>query len=474
MKQSLQLKASQRLALTPQLKKSLELLQLSSLQLEKAVEQELVDNPLLEYEGEQDRLTLRAQQSEQTTEHVDLRSREERRNQEWLQNLDVRGSDRSSANANVLEQTLASHTSLTEHLLVQISLSKLNDRDREIATHLIHSLDDDGYLEPSGDELMAILPSTLAASKDEVDRVLGFIKTLDPVGVGAADLRERLQLLLQRCQPSEPGLAHAQNIVDSHFSALAKRDFAGLTRRLRASQDELRVAIDLIKQQNPRIANQFLQDNQDQITADIEVCKETSNWMAHLNASNRISLRVNTEYEDLAGQGLDEQGNEFLERYLQLAKEFIKGLHSRYDTLLTVANCIVQHQQEFFDHGDAKLRALTMKDVADKLEIHESTVSRAIAGKYLVCNQGVYALKYFFSGALGSDDGVSSTAIRSLIKQMVAAEPSHKPLSDSKIAQQLSQEGHSIARRTVAKYRESLQIAPSNQRKTLSQDSARE
>jgi len=314
-------------------------------------------------------------------------------------------------------------------------------------------------------EVCALFPVKTRILPEDVRAVLNLIKTLDPVGCGAQNLQERLQLLLNECASETAGLNLAKLIVQDHFDSLAKRDFNALKKTLRVGNDELRIALELITQQNPRITNRFDLDHQDQIMADIVVSKLANEWVAHIHPQSRIQLRVNADYEQLLKRTGDEQSTEFIQQHIRKAREFIKGVHSRYDTLLAVSQAIVARQNDFFDHGNSQLRPLTLKEIAQILEVHESTVSRAIAGKYLECRMGVFSLKHFFSAAVGTNQDASAVAIQSLIKRMVAEEPNHKPLSDSKIAQQLEQLGHAVARRTVAKYREHLHIAPSNQRK---------
>lgn len=457
MKQSLQLKTAQRLALTPQLKTSLHLLQLPSIELSQAVAQELVNNPLLE------EIAPPAAKKEQEVEPTNSQTEDV----SWPQDYDLRTSVSAPLGENPIEQTLACHESLADHLNWQISLTHLSERDQQIAIHLIHCLDENGYLGLSLEEVCGLLPASLEAQEDEINAVLSLIKTLEPRGAGARDLQERLLILLDGKSSDTPGLGLARAVVADHLDLLAKRDFSALGKQLKVNTSELAQALELVQALNPRIANQFAEHQKEQIQPDVVVNKVGQQWIAKLNSNNQLKLKVNHEYTQLLQQSKDKQSKEFIDQYLPNARTFIKGLHSRYDTLLAVSKVMVNNQQDFFNNGSEQLKPMTLRDVAEQLDLHESTVSRAVSGKYLLCNHGVFQLKYFFSTAVGATEDTSATAIRSLIKKMVAAEPKTKPLSDAKIAQQLEQQGHQVARRTVAKYRESLQIAPSSQRKSL-------
>jgi RNA polymerase sigma-54 factor len=313
----------------------------------------------------------------------------------------------------------------------------------------------------------------LDINRDEIHAVLSLIKTLEPLGVGARNLSERLCLLLdaQACDPQVRKLAKL--IVAENLSLLAARNYQGIRKALKKvanySTAQVTEAAKLIGSLNPRISSQFGEHLQNQITADVMVQKKSGRWVAKLNPEHEIRLAINTQYTDMLSSASDEKSAEFLQNHLNQAKTFIKNVHSRYATLLAVAQAVVDSQQEFFEHGGERMTPLVLQDIASQLELHESTISRATAGKYLLCDRGLFELKYFFSSAVPQQDGntTSSIAIRSLIKKLVSSESKVKPLSDSRLAKELESQGHSVARRTVAKYRESLQIAPSSQRKQL-------
>ncbi|NNC98979.1 MAG: RNA polymerase factor sigma-54, partial [Gammaproteobacteria bacterium] len=493
MKQTLNLKVSQQLSLTPQLKQSLRLLQLSSLDLEQEIQQSLDANPLLErVENEpataaqsastetlagDDSAELISQSAdpELETGNVDNLVAEQKLDADWQQAFEPQrisdrqnSSDRASPGTE-FAQYVSKPETLVEHLNWQIRMTTLSDKDKQIAEALIYCLDDDGYLTGELSDIRKLFPPDLMVETDEINAVLNLLKTLDPIGAGAADLQERLLILLQQLPRDTSGLAMAQLIVADHLPLLASRNYTKLRKDLGISETELSASLELITGLNPRIASKFKADNQNYVIPDVLVKKIAGIWTAKLNSDNQSKLRTNKTYTDLLKSTIDKQDSDYIQQNLMQAKMFIKGLMSRYDTLLLVAEAIVERQQMFFEHGPEQMQPMVLQDIAEHLEMHESTISRATSGKYLLCASGLYELKYFFSSALASSDGAasSSTAIRSLIRKMVDNEPKIKPLSDSKIASALEKQGHIVARRTVAKYRESMQIAPSSQRKTL-------
>lgn len=471
MKQSLNLKLGQQLTLTPQLKQSLKLLQLSSLELEHEIQQELDSNPLLE-------------QVETDSPYQNLDNFEDNAKSDWQEAFEpqrTNGSSNSSLSneAPEMSQYVSTQESLHEHLRWQIQMSSLTKRDQMIANSIIASLNEDGYLKCDADELHQFFADNLNENEslinnmvevDEINAMLSFVKTLDPIGAGARNLPERLLIFLDLLDQDTPNIMLAKRIITDHIELLANRNYSQLQRALETDNSNLKSAVQLITQLNPRIGNRFKADEQSHIIPDLIVKKTNNGWRAELNPANQIKLRTNQTYADLLKAGnLDKNQSEYIQTNLQQAKTLVKGLMSRYDTLLLVGQEIVKQQSNFFESGELHLKPMGLQLIADHLELHESTISRATSGKYLSSPSGVYELKYFFSSALTSDTGEasSSTAIRSLIQKMVDNEPKQKPLSDNKIAMQLSEQGFSVARRTVAKYRESLQIAPSSQRKVL-------
>lgn len=493
MKQSLNLKLSQQLTLTPQLKQSLRLLQLPSLDLENEIQQALDSNPLLE-KVEQESLSpdqiqtisraedngipqpiSEAADPSYELERTDNLSPEQDLSANWQEAFEskrmVNNPSLGQAHNSDTEftQFVVRQESLFEHLSWQVQMTNLSDLDQTIANTLLRCLDHDGYLNIDVADVCALFDPQLEVEEDEICAVLSLIKTLEPIGAGARNLEERLLLLLQQQPSSTPGRALALNIVEKHLALVGAHNLARLKKELDVSDDTLREGLALITGLNPRIGSPFQSDNENYVIPDIHVQKVNDSWVAQINPDNQTRLRVNKTYSDLLKADLDKDGSDFIQQNLHEAKIFIKSLMSRYDTLLLVAEAIIKRQQGFFEHGEQAMQPMVLQDIAEQLDMHESTISRATAGKYLLSPRGVVELKYFFSSALSTTDGTvsSSTAIRSLIKKMVAAESKAKPLSDNKIAKELEQQGHIVARRTVAKYRESMQIAPSSQRKSL-------
>ena len=498
MKQSLHLSLSQQLTLTPQLKQSLKLLQLSSLDLEHEVQSELDTNPLLErVETDRESFDIQpehtprqdnnipqpiaeASEPEAELERTDTLAPEQDLSSNWDENWQERfkkSVEPQTSTATTkevdLSQIVGSSETLIDHLLWQLQMTTLSQRDQEIGRAIIGNLDDDGYLQASLTEIQSQFAPVLEIDTHEVQAVLSLIKTFEPMGVGTRNLRERLTLLLKHHYKNDSNFALAQTIIEQHLESLAAHHYDRLIKQLNISREQLSSVIQMITALQPRIALAFGEEKQDHIIPDLIVVKKGDDWTVALNPDNQIHLRVNDLYANLIGKQtnnkLNDNDSEFIDTHATQAKMFIKGLMSRYDTLLLVGQAIVERQQEFFKHGEQSMQAMIQQDIADHLELHESTVSRATAGKYLLSPRGVFELKYFFSSALSNTKGTSSssTAIRSMIKQLIDAENKVKPLSDSKIVKKLEEQGHIVARRTVAKYRESLDIAPSSRRKSL-------
>ncbi len=484
MKQTLQLRLSQHLALTPQLQQSIRLLQLSSLELNQEIEQALQENPLLEreegsdapiYTGAGDALS-RTRSEEPTTseEH----SGHESEGQEWSQDglewpsSGAKGprdpNDESDADAGELQ---AASTRLQDHLIAQLALSQLSGKDRLRVAFLVEALDDDGYLGQSLEELVAVLPEDMIGEPNEMledlQIALKHLQSFDPPGIGARSPRECLLLQLDDL-PADPVVKLARAIVSDHLEQLANRDYARIGKALGCSDAELRDAQALVKSLNPRPGAQFAPLDTRYIVPDVIVRKLRGNWVVQLNQEAMPRLRINRLYADLLRRQRGSSGGN-LSGQLQEAKWLIKNVQQRFDTIARVSQAIVDRQRAFFDHGEVAMRPLTLREIADTVELHESTISRVTTQKYLACPRGIFELKYFFGSHVATDTGgaASSTAIRALIRQLVGAEDGHKPLSDARIAKILGEQGIVVARRTVAKYRESLSIPPVNLRKTL-------
>jgi RNA polymerase sigma-54 factor len=484
-KQTLQLRLSQHLALTPQLQQSIRLLQLSSLELNQEIEQALQENPLLErdeaaeasaFSGASDALT-HTQKEESTPSAQEDRDRPDdldwgRDGMDWPTAGGARNprdpNDESDVDAGELQ---AAATSLRDHLISQLALSQLSGRDRLRVAFLVEALNDDGYLTQGLEELIEVLPDDFAGEPDELLEdlriALNHLQSLDPPGIGARNPRECLLLQLANLPPS-PDNTLAATVVRDHLEQLAGRDYARIKKALGCTDEALRDAQDLIRSLNPRPGAQFSPLDTRYVIPDVTVKKTRGSWVVQLNQEAMPRLRINRLYANLLRQQRSNGGSN-LSGQLQEAKWLIKNVQQRFDTILRVSQAIVDRQRAFFDHGEVAMRPLTLREIAETVELHESTISRVTTQKYLASPRGIYELKYFFGSHVATDTGgaASSTAIRALIKQLVGAENGHKPLSDARIAEILGEQGIVVARRTVAKYRESLSIPPVNLRKTL-------
>lgn len=499
MKPSLQLKLSQQLAMTPQLQQAIRLLQLSTLELQQEIQQALDSNPLLELADDIEEMSseisestytqseaFNADEHEQTyheeqAEH-DFDSRDALDQQQLPQELPVDTSWDDIYSTNSAPMVSGSHTvdsdaplyqgetreSLHDYLLWQAQLSRMSETDHAIAIALIDAVDDAGYLTQSLEEIRVSLGDS-SIEIDEIQAVLTRIQHFDPLGVAARDLRECLLVQLKQLPPQTPARKQAQMIISDHIDLLANRDFRGLTRETRLKDDELKEAIALIQTLDPRPGLNVCQRETEYVIPDVTVKKIAGVWHVELNGDATPRLSINPQYAAMSRQTNNSADSQFIRSHLQDAKWLIKSLESRNDTLLKVACCIVEHQQDFFEYGDEHMKPMVLADVALRVEMHESTISRVTTQKFLHSPRGIFELKYFFSSHVSTDDGgeCSSTAIRALVKRMVAEENPAKPLSDSKIVSMLADQGIMVARRTIAKYRESLAIPPSNQRKRL-------
>ncbi len=359
--------------------------------------------------------------------------------------------------------------SIASHLLEQVNLLNLTETDLAIALSVIDGLDTEGMLTITVEDILSGLPAELEVEEDEVHAVLNLIQHLDPVGIAARDLRECLLIQLLAMPTDTPWRNQAINIVENYLDQLGNHDYAFLQRKTRLKEPQLKEAIDLILQVNPRPGAAIAPSNTEYVEPDVIVRKDNSRWTVELNPKSAPRIRVNSTYAGMVRRGDNSSDNTQLRDHLQEAKWFIKSLQSRNETLLKVATRIVEHQQGFLDHGEEAMKPLILSDIAQAVEMHESTISRVTTQKYMHTPRGIFELKYFFSSHVSTDEGgeCSSTAIRAMIKKLIAAETPKKPLSDSKIAAMLGEQGIKVARRTVAKYREAMHIPPSNERKRL-------
>ncbi|MBK7674834.1 RNA polymerase factor sigma-54 [Accumulibacter sp.] len=473
MKPSLQLKLSQHLALTPQLQQSIRLLQLSTIELEHELEKYLLDNPLLERAEEYP--SLGAQQSDTSGDgSPEPNTADEQRessspeDEGWLDgqvtSFGSFASPEDDDGDSDYQDVQAATVSLREHLLWQLGLMTIPDRDRVLVRCLVEALDDDGYLTLSLEELAEAMPAELDIDPEELQIALKHLQYFDPTGVGARSAQECLSLQLATL-PADPTCTLAQEIVRHHLELLANHDFPKLRKQTGCDDETLRAAHFLICSLNPRPGAAYASPDTRYITPDVVVRKVRGQWLVNVNADAFPRLRINSLYAQI----LSRQRGSGLAGQLQEARWLIRNVQQRFDTILRVAQAIVERQRQFLDHGEVAMRPLVLREIAEVLGLHESTISRVTTQKYMATPRGIFELKYFFGSHVSTDAGgaCSATAIRALIRQMISAEEPNKPLSDSQISEVLGQQGIVVARRTIAKYREALSIPPVNLRKSI-------
>ena len=476
MKQGLQLRLSQQLAMTPQLQQAIRLLQLSTLELQQELQQALESNPLLEQIDTHEEIDTRETQDSET---LDTAAAHEQKEMPEELPLDASwdtiytAGTPSGTSGDYIDDELPVYQgettqTLQDYLMWQVELTPFSDTDRAIATSIVDAVDDTGYLtvpledilESMGDEEIDI---------DEVEAVLKRIQRFDPVGVAAKDLRDCLLIQLSQFDKTTPWLEEARLIISDHLDLLANHDFRTLMRVTRLKEDVLKEAVNLIQSLDPRPGQSIQTGEPEYVIPDVLVRKHNGHWTVELNSDSIPRLQINQHYASMCNNARNDGDSQFIRSNLQDAKWLIKSLESRNDTLLRVSRCIVEQQQAFFEQGEEYMKPMVLADIAQAVEMHESTISRVTTQKYLHSPRGIFELKYFFSSHVNTEGGgeASSTAIRALVKKLIAAENPAKPLSDSKLTSLLSEQGIMVARRTVAKYRESLSIPPSNQRKQL-------
>ncbi|HAI1876854.1 TPA: RNA polymerase factor sigma-54 [Escherichia coli] len=476
MKQGLQLRLSQQLAMTPQLQQAIRLLQLSTLELQQELQQALESNPLLEQIDTHEEIDTRETQDSETLDTADALEQKEMPEELPLDaswdTIYTAGTP-SGTSGDYIDDELPVYQgettqTLQDYLMWQVELTPFSDTDRAIATSIVDAVDDTGYLtvpledilESMGDEEIDI---------DEVEAVLKRIQRFDPVGVAAKDLRDCLLIQLSQFDKTTPWLEEARLIISDHLDLLANHDFRTLMRVTRLKEDVLKEAVNLIQSLDPRPGQSIQTGEPEYVIPDVLVRKHNGHWTVELNSDSIPRLQINQHYASMCNNARNDGDSQFIRSNLQDAKWLIKSLESRNDTLLRVSRCIVEQQQAFFEQGEEYMKPMVLADIAQAVEMHESTISRVTTQKYLHSPRGIFELKYFFSSHVNTEGGgeASSTAIRALVKKLIAAENPAKPLSDSKLTSLLSEQSIMVARRTVAKYRESLSIPPSNQRKQL-------
>jgi len=527
MKQSLQLRIGQSLTMTPQLQQAIKLLQLSSIDLEAEIQEIIESNPLLDIDSAQDgsdqdntaqdSFARENSQPDAVSESKNESSNHDNSDSEIEVSIEDRDTTETLA-TDKIESELASDTqwedwgyvsqstspkpddtngydyqgetsdSLRDQLIWQVNMASLSEMDRTIATILIDSVDDSGFMKADLEDVANMLNIEQQSDGandssngkldddesfiqvDEIEAVLHFIQSFEPAGIAARSLQECLRIQLRRKIPESDVQTLSQKVIDSQFDLLAARNYRQIMRNLKISDVQLKAAIDVIQSLDPRPGNQLTQNNAQYIKPDVYVSKNSANqWIVQLNPESTPKLKINDHYAKLIKRADNSSDNQFLKNNFQDAKWFIKSLQSRNDTLLKVSRSIVEKQTGFLEYGEEAMKPLVLHDIAEEVEMHESTISRVTTQKFMHTPKGIFELKYFFSSHVSTDSGgeCSSTAIRAVIKKLVAAENQTKPLSDSKISILLKDQGIKVARRTVAKYRESLAIPPSNERKAL-------
>jgi RNA polymerase sigma-54 factor len=474
MKQSLQLRIGQSLTMTPQLQQAIKLLQMSTLDLQQEIQQALESNMMLELEEDEglpldfrekrdnsDQLTSEGSQTDMPDElPVDI---------SWddvYESALPIGDDNSESGD--YETLRGNQENLHDHLLWQLELLPISERDYAIAIAIIDAVNPDGYLDNTLADIFQGLQQQLDGLEiDEVRAVLHMVQNFDPVGVAATDLADCLRIQLQQLPEDVCYKKEAIDFVCRHLDLLTICDQSRLMKRIGMSEELLKGILALIRTLDPKPGARLQHDDLEYVVPDVFVSKIKDQWTVTLNPDIAPKLRVNPFYSGMIKRADNSQDNISMKNHLQEARWFIKSLHSRNDTLLRVAKSIVEKQGDFFEHGAIAMRPMVLRDIAEELELHESTISRVTTQKYMHTPRGVIEFKYFFSSHVGTDGGgeCSATAIRALIKELVGNENPSKPLSDSKISDLLNEKGINVARRTIAKYRETMSIPSTSQRK---------
>lgn len=497
MKQSIQIRMGQNLTMTPQLQQAIRLLQLSTLELQTEIQSALESNLMLETEevtentnesSESQQKDLKAETPKSESE-ADATTSTEPSNEQltksempdelpvdsvWEDVFDgsTSFSQSKESDRDFLEPLNNQNQSLTEHLIWQLEMSSMSDHEKLVGLSIIDSINDDGYLDTTLEDIFESLTEDIRQSLDldQVESVLYRVQCFDPVGVASRNLSECILAQLRQLSTQTPFLAQAIEVAQSHLGNLANREFPQLMRQMKISEDDLKEVIRLIQSLNPRPGAQITDKEPEYIVPDVLVKKIKGRWQVELNPDTLPKIRINSQYAGMIKRADSSKDNVYLKNHLQEARWFLKSLQSRNETLLKVATCIVDRQRAFLEYGEESMKPLVLRDVAESVEMHESTVSRVTTQKYMHTPNGIFEFKFFFSSHVSTADGgeCSATAIRAIIKKFLAAENPGKPLSDSKIAELLMKQGIKVARRTVAKYRESMMIPPSNERKRLS------
>jgi RNA polymerase sigma-54 factor len=469
LKPSLQLKLGQQLTMTPQLQQAIRLLQLPALELQAHIRELLETNVMLEpmedTEGTGVFEAVEAPEPAPAPERTET-SNVEVLDEGWGEQSVGPAEAPWSGDDDERQQEFAdaSGQSLQEHLLWQLELAKLEPRELAIARAIVDSISDDGYLTESLEEIANTLRPEIECGAAEVQTVLSLVQALDPPGVAARSVGECIELQLRQLDPSIPGYNTAIEIARHHLELVAERELSLLRRELRATEEEITSALALVRSCHPRPGSVVSAGAPEYVVPDVFVRRTDHGWAVEINAATLPRVRLNQSYASLIGRNAS---HATMRAQLQEARWLLKSLEIRHETLIKVARSIVERQTAFLEHGEEHMRPMILKDIAEAVAMHESTISRVTSGKYMHTPRGVFELRYFFSSQVEGADGsgTSSTAIRAKIRKLVKEEDAENPLSDGRIAELLSGEGIPVARRTVAKYREAMGIAPSNERK---------
>lgn len=481
MKQSLQLRIGQSLAMTPQLQQAIRLLQLSTVELQQEIQTVLDSNIMLEVSEPTDNGTDAEPETKDTLKDNQTSEGSQENLPDELP-VDSSWEDIYDSPTTVNHNTASDQAqpdpgainsaqeSLHDHLIWQMELTNLSDTDRTIATAIIDSIDDNGYLTT---EVPAIHQSLIAhiddLEEDEVVAVLHKVQSFDPSGVGAINLQDCLRIQLHQLPTTTPFRDLAIELVERHMNALGAQDTAKLKRQLRVNENTLNEIVRLIHSLNPKPGSTIQKSDTEYVTPDVYVKKIRGKWQVSLSNEINSNIRINPFYQAMIKRGDKSKDAQTMKNHLQEAKWFIKSLQSRNETLMLVAQQIVMRQEGFLEHGAIAMKPMVLRDIAEAIEMHESTISRVTNNKYMHTPNGIFELKHFFSSHVSTEGGgeCSATAIRAFIKELVDSENKKKPLSDNKIAVILKDRGINVARRTIAKYRESISIPPSSQRKRI-------
>lgn len=461
MKPSLQLSIGQQLTLTPQLQQAIRLLQLSTIDLQQEIQMVVESNPMLESTPSEEKVEPPVNAEQQADEFSDF---------QWSQLYNSNKRTNFEDNDYNFDNLHCTTTNLRDHLHWQLDLSPMSDIDRVIATALIDAVNDDGFLTiPLSDLHTSLTSEEHPIDLEEIEAVRHRLQLFDPVGCACLSLAETLLIQLEQLELTPQLYAITKKILQDDIELLGQHNYRQLMKKYQVNERSIDEILQIIQRLNPKPGNVIHQDITEYIIPDLIVRKTNNTWKVSLNQSVLPQLSINNQYAALIQRADNSADNQYLKNNLQEARWFLKSIQSRQETLLKVATCIVEYQQGFLEYGDEAMKPLILNDVASALDMHESTISRVTTQKFMHTPRGVFELKYFFSSHVNTDTGgeCSSTAIRAIIKKLIAAENRKKPLSDSKIAELIGEQGIQVARRTVAKYREAMGIAPSNERKEI-------